>query len=363
MRQSIIDRAKQAIRGLAVQKKRHRVGALKFTSRVSSIPLKQIGRTYDISGERVRIQNIKQPLRVRGTNQIPGDAELTSAELILRNGEYFVQVTTYQNPKSNEVIAKSAAKTNAIGIDAGIRNQLTLSNGVVINCDVPLPIGRIRRVHRELSRRRLLRGKNWSKTKLTLDKIYNQTSNRRRDVSHKIVTCLTSNYDAIATQRDNVNCWQKLWGRRVASSAIGGIMSDLRIKPRVPVVVERFIPTTKQCCQCGKTKSVGLDERIYRCEMCGLVIDRDLNAAKNIRLRIPAERRESTPADTKAATEEMMRYLNSIPYTFASLLDEAGSHQFKVGGSSRSAAPSSALLPRGVVRNRGRVLYPANPEA
>ena len=139
-------------------------------------------------------------------------------------------------------------------------------------------------------------------------------------------------------------------------------MSDLRIKPHISVIVERFIPTTKQCCQCGRTHTVSLDERIYRCDMCGLVIDRDLNAATNMWLRIPAERRESTPADTKAATEEMTRYLNNIPCTSASLVDEAGSHQVKVGGSSRSAAPSSALLPRGVVRNRGRVLYPADPE-
>jgi transposase len=182
MRQSIIDRSKQAIRGLTVQKKRHKVGTLKFTSRISSILLKKHGRTYHVRGERVKIQNIKQPLRVRGTNQIPRDVELASAELILRNGYYFVHVTTYQNPKSNEPMPKRAAKTKVIGVDAGIRNQLTLSNGVVIKCDVPLPVGRVRRVHRELSRRRLLRGKNWSKTKLTLDKICGKTSNRRRDV-------------------------------------------------------------------------------------------------------------------------------------------------------------------------------------
>jgi len=362
MRQSIVDRSQQAIRGLAVKKKRHRVGALRFTSRVSSIPLKEHGRTYDVRGERVKIQNIKQPLRLRGTNQIPGDAELASAELILRNGDYFVHVTTYKNPKSNEPVTKRAATTRAIGVDAGIKNQLTLSNGVVINCDVPLPFRRIRRVYRELSRRRLLRGKNWSKTKLTLDKIYSKTSNRRHDLRHKIVSRLTSNYEAIATQRDNVNWWQKLGGRRVASSAIGGIMSDLRIKPHIPVVVDGLIPTTKQCCQCGKTRTVGLNERIYRCDMCGLVIDRDLNPATNMWLRIPAERSGSTPADTEAATEEMVRYLNSIPHASASLVDEAGSHQFKVGGSSRSAAPSPALLPRGVVRNRGRVLDPADSE-
>jgi len=161
---------------------------------------------------------------------------------------------------------------------------------------------------------------------------------------------------------DNVNFWQRLWGRRVASSAIGRLMRDLRIKPQIPVVIERFAPTTKQCCQCGNIHTLSLNERIYRCAACGLVIGRDLNAATNMWLRIPAERRESAAADTKAATEEMMRYLNSIPNTSASLVDEAGSHQFKAGGSSRSSSASAALLPSRVVRDRGRVLYPADSE-
>jgi putative transposase len=360
MRQSIIDRAKQAIRGLAVQKKRHRVGALRFTSQISSIPLKQYGRTYDIRGERVKIQGIKQPLRVRGTDQIPEDAEFTSADLIFRSGDYFLHVTAYENPKTET--STKTPKKRAVGIDAGIRNQLTLSNGVIVNSDIDLPARRIGRLHRELSRRGLKRGKNWSKTKLKLDLTYNKTTNRRRDVKHKIVSCLTSNYDAIATQRDNVNWWQKMWGRRIASSAIGGITRDLRAKPHFPVAIERFVPTTKQCCECGKIRSVGLDERTYSCDTCGLVIDRDLNAATNMWLRIPAERRESTPANTKAATEEMIGYLNNIPFTSASRVEEAGSHQFKTGGSSRSAAPSSALLPRGVVGDRCRVLDPTDPE-
>ena len=65
---------------------------------------------------------------------------------------------------------------------------------------------------------------------------------------------------------------------------------------------------------------MGPGERVYRCDACGLVIDRDLGAAINIWSQIPADRRESTPA--KAATG-MLEYFDSIPPVSAGL---AGSH-------------------------------------
>ena len=73
--------------------------------------------------------------------------------------------------------------------------------------------------------------------------------------------------------------------------------------------------------------------------MCGLVMDRDLNAAVNIWSQVPMEHREPTPADTKAATE-MLEYFNSIPRVSASLVEEAGSHRPSVGGSSHFANAS-----------------------
>ncbi len=112
-------------------------------------------------------------------------------------------------------------------------------------------------------------------------------------------------------------------------------MSDLRTKPYTPVVLDRFEPTTKKCCECGNMKpkdEIGLDIRTYTCDSCGLVIDRDLNSAINMWLHVPAERRELAPVDIKAATE-MMGYFNGIPFVSASPVEEAGSHRV-TGGSS-----------------------------
>ena len=68
---------------------------------------------------------------------------------------------------------------------------------------------------------------------------------------------------------------------------------------------------------------MNLYDRIYECVHCGLVIDRDLNAAINIEKEgVPTVRRESTPADTLAAT---LAEYNSIPYVRASMVVETGS--------------------------------------
>jgi putative transposase len=46
--------------------------------------------------------------------------------------------------------------------------------------------------------------------------------------------------------------------------------------------VGTFFPSTKMCSSCGNKKEMSLTERTYKCEHCGLIMDRDLNAAKNL---------------------------------------------------------------------------------
>ena len=59
-------------------------------------------------------------------------------------------------------------------------------------------------------------------------------------------------------------------------------------------LVDRFYPSTKRCSQCGHVKDqISLRERTYECQVCGLVLDRDLNAALNLEQLITARSVES----------------------------------------------------------------------
>ena len=115
----------------------------------------------------VEIQGDKQNrLRVRGLFQIPEDAETTSALLIRKHGDYYLHVTAFLPIQAAGVSAIRIK--GSVGVDFGITNRLSLSNGLVVNYGVPGTI-KLKRLQRELARRKRF-GKNWCKTTDKLEK-------------------------------------------------------------------------------------------------------------------------------------------------------------------------------------------------
>jgi putative transposase len=326
MKQELIDRMRDNIRSLSGLKNHgHKVGALQFKSYIGSIPLKQQGTTYwIIDKHRVHIQGIKQRLKVRGLFQIPANAELASALLIRKHGDYYLHVTTYQTKPFVEKRKEALEDERSVGIDLGIKNQLTLSNGIRINYEVPIT-DQMKKLCRKLSKKKYY-SHNWWKVKTKLDKAYDLTTSIKKDIRNKIVHQLTERFDVICYQDDPIKAWQRIWGRRILNTSLGGIISALEKKARTPRKVNRFIPTTGICSRCGARNQVTLADRIYECAYCGLVMDRDRNSAIDIEQEgtgVPTVRRELTPGDTLAST--LMEYFNSIPYVKASMVVETGS--------------------------------------
>jgi len=326
MRQELLDRMKDNIKGLSLLKKNgHKVGRLQFKSTINSIPLKQYGVTWKILDKRhVRIQGVKRPVKIRGLSQIPEVAELVSALLIRKHEDLYLHATTYQPKPAPE---PPPNKRPSIGIDLGVKNQITTSSGIRINYEVPIT-RRLRGLCRQLSRRKV-RSRNWNRTRIKLEKEYDRTVNTKHDITNKITHTLTTLHGTTCIQNDNLQAWQRLWGKRMLNTALGEITSALQRKAQTLSEVNRFYPSTKTCSLCGAKNETPLNEHVYHCLNCGLVIDRDLNAAINILregLRLlgePTEHRR-TPADTRAATE-LVECLNRIPRVRASLVEETGS--------------------------------------
>ncbi len=75
---------------------------------------------------------------------------------------------------------------------------------------------------------------------------------------------------------------QRLWGRKISDLAFSEFISILERKTQVHKI-DRFYPSSKTCSNCGHIKQeLNLKDRIFQCQNCGLVIDRDLNASINI---------------------------------------------------------------------------------
>jgi len=331
MRQSLIDKLKADIRNLSVKKANgYKVGKLKFKGFVRSIPLKQYGVTYDICGKNhIRIQKISRKLRVRGLKQIPDGVEYANAFLIQDHGDYYLRVVTYQEPETVGTPCNAS-----IGIDFGMKNQMTFSNGVSVQYRIPLT-ERLRKLYQKLSRTER-NSKNRYKIRLKLQKEFYRINSKKADMKNKIVSYLRRHYDTVCYQDDDMHIWQRVWGRKVLDTAIGGIKGILDERIPTPVAVPPEVPTTQRCHSCGSIESIPLGQYQFVCSSCGNSIHRDVNAAINIEKeglnQLPVERREAAlnnqgrqACGEGASTLAMLEYLNRIPHVRARLLCEAGS--------------------------------------
>ena len=241
MRQSIISRAQDNIRGLSERKKKgYKIGKLKYKSEVQSIPLKQFGNTFKILDSKyITVQGLKQKLKVIGLKQIPEGADIANGNLIHKNDNYYLSITTYQEK------TKQMPAVESVGIDFGLSKQLTLSNGTAIQYMVPVS-PKLRKLARKLSKQKL-HSKKWNKTRIKLNKEYEKATNIKEDIKNKVVSHLKTKYGTVCFQDENIKAWQRIWGRKIMITSIGGIISTLKQKVHTPIEVNRMYTSTKTC--------------------------------------------------------------------------------------------------------------------
>jgi len=129
----------------------------------------------------------------------------------------------------------------------------------------------------------------------TLNKIrilHEKISNQRKDFLHKLSTSITKKFRIICVEDINMqNMSQCLHlGKSTMDNGFGMFREMLSYKQeRIPyhelIRVDQWaFPSSKKCSKCGNIKSdLKLSDRIYRCDKCGLTIDRDINAAINLK--------------------------------------------------------------------------------
>ena len=190
----------------------------------------------------------------------------------------------------------------SIAIDAGLKSKGTLSTGEHIENERPLKIllKKIKKVQRQMSRCVYPKTKadrdngvkpsnHFLQLARKLGDLMRRVTNIRTDSLQKLTTVLVRNFDAIVIEDLNLKGMVKnhrLAGA-ISDTAIGRMFQMLEYKSgwkgtRV-IKVDRFYPSSKTCSCCGNVKKeLKLSERIYRCEKCGMVLDRDYNASLNL---------------------------------------------------------------------------------
>ena len=280
MKQSVIESVKTNISNLSKAKKAGlKVGKLRFKKECNEINLKQFGQTYAIKGKnKIRVQNIGV-LVVNGLEQINLDeVEFANAKLIKKPSGFYIHLTVYSN-KQPEI----QTEKEILGLDMGIKDQLTFSNGVKVNFYME-ENEQLKGLMRKLSRQ--TKGSNQYKQTLNrIKRIYEYESDKKNDVVNKLNSVLSKNY-IICFQDELLNQWKHKkskrkfsFGKQVQHGILGRVKDKLK-KNSTNVMLESSVPTTQTCPVCGCLTKHSLDKRIYHCDNCGFENqDRDVHSA------------------------------------------------------------------------------------
>jgi putative transposase len=133
--------------------------------------------------------------------------------------------------------------------------------------------------------------KNRKKARKNLARVHRKVANKRLNSHYQLAVKILTKYDNVFFEDLTLAGMKALWGRKVSDYGFATFLKILEVKSlehgKTFRKIDRFFPSSKLCSneKCGMIKSKGeltLKDRIFKCECCGLEIDRDLNAAKNI---------------------------------------------------------------------------------
>ncbi len=241
---------------------------------------------FDIEGSRIRIPNLGW-VRMRETLRFAG--KIMSATISRVADRWFVSIAVDTPDRSH---LPQAENQGAVGVDLGVSALATLSTG-----EPPIPgpkphkalLGRLRRLSRSLSRK--VKGSaNRRKAKAKLAKLHARIAAIRSDALHKLTTDLTRRFHTIGIEDLNVRGMvrNRHLARSIADMGFFEFRRQLEYKAAMRggqvVVADRFYASSKTCSACGKKlDELPLSVREWVCPSCGVVHDRDVNAAINLK--------------------------------------------------------------------------------
>ena len=206
-----------------------------------------------------------------------------------QTGKYYVSIL-YEIPDIDIIIRPRTI----VGIDIGIKKLLTLSDGTNYdnNKYIEKYQKRIKRKKRELSRK-VKGSNNYYKCKKELAILYSKLANSRKYYVHKITKNITDEYDIITceklhTKKMIMEGTKNHLSKSITDASFNEILRQLLYKSRYKgkyfYQVDEYYPSSQICSVCNHQDKTykDLNKREYKCNNCGMTLDRDLNASINI---------------------------------------------------------------------------------
>lgn len=255
---------------------------------------------FEFKRHKIKIPTIGW-MTLKEFNYLPQNAVIKSGTVSQKADRFYISVLC-EVPEQD----KQTPETEGIGIDLGIKDFAIISNGKVygnIN-----KTEKVRKLERRLkqAQRKLSRSYEQNKNKKAgetcyfnnrqklicrVQKLHQRLANIRENYHRNIISELVKTKPAFITIEDlNVRGMMKNrhLSKAIAKQGFFQFRTKLQMKCQVHGIelrlVNRFYPSSKLCSCCGYKKvDLTLEDRVYECKNCDTVLDRDLNAAVNLK--------------------------------------------------------------------------------
>lgn len=237
-----------------------------------------------VDGRRIRIPKLGW-VRMREALRFAG--RIVSAAVSRSADRWYVSITV----DTPDLHLPPAKNQGAVGVDLGVTRLATLSTGETFAG--PRALGallyRLKRVARSLSRK-VKGSRNRFKAKLKLARMHARITHLRREGLHQLTTGLTRRFHTIGIEDLNVKGMlsNRHLARAIADMGFGELRRQLEYKTAwrggQVVIADRWYPSSKICSGCSaRLAELALAVRHWTCPGCGVLHDRDINAAINLR--------------------------------------------------------------------------------
>ncbi|MBO9320202.1 MAG: transposase [Chloroflexus sp.] len=229
------------------------------------------------------VQNIGE-IRLCYHRAIPEDSRINHARITRRNGRWYVSlsITLSTTPVQRTPTGKP------VGVDVGLRRIAALSTGELIENPRWLRnnLARLRRLQRHASRQ-VKGSRRQHTTYRRIARLYEKIENQRRDYLHKISQSIVNKYTVIAVEdlKPTFMNRSRHLARASYDTGFGIFRRMLEYKAEsagIPLIAVSPVNTSQACSGCGRIVPKDVSVRVHQCLHCGLTLDRDVNAARNI---------------------------------------------------------------------------------
>ncbi len=225
-------------------------------------------------------------LRLKERGYLPVDGvHILSATVSEHAGRWFVSLQVEMSQPEPLDTTKPV-----VGVDLGILRLATVSDGIGMDNPRALKsdLRKIKRLQRVVSRRQ--KGSaNRKKAVRRLARAHLRVANIRKNALHQVTSLLARTKSAVVLEDLNVSGMMKNHALAQAIADVGFYEFRRQMEYKGQwygcqiILAPPFYPSTKRCSRCGHIRGeMDLSVRVYACDLCGLRIDRDLNAAINL---------------------------------------------------------------------------------